>query len=70
MPRTIHGDCSRLSQSGVLARPAIGDRLTFGSSLNSAGVRRRGTLADILRDAIVLLDLSAVVSGRAGVNMV
>jgi hypothetical protein len=38
--------------------------------LNSAGVRRRGTLADILRDAIVLLDLSAVVSGRAGVNMV
>lgn len=38
---------------------------TLGRSLNSAGERRRGTLADRVRVAIVLLDLIAVVSGRA-----
>lgn len=60
MPRTINGD-----RSGLSSEYDITDGHTWGSSLNSAGERRRGTLADMLLEAIVLLDLSTVVIGRA-----
>jgi len=63
MPRTINGDRSRLSSVHDIA-----DGHTWGSSLNSAGERRRGTLADMLLEAIILLDLSTEVIGR-GANI-
>ena len=60
MPRAINRDCSRLASVYDIA-----DGRTWGSSLNSAGESRSGTLADMLLEAIALPDLSTVVIGRA-----